>query len=243
MEYTHTDWNGFDRLDFSFEGKEAILVRPAQADAGRHYLIKTEYFGAFPAAEIEMLRHGWHLAYVQNDTRWGTVPDEERRGRFCEFLTREFGLAWKCIPVGMSCGGLHAICFAAQRPDLISALYLDAPVLNLLSCPLGMGHGRRLEDAWQEVRAAWGVDEISILSFRQHPLDRLEPLIAHRIPVLMIYGKADETVPYEENGGLLEARWREADIDIEVFGKPGCGHHPHGLEDLTPMIRFFLNHA
>lgn len=58
---------------------------------------------------------------------------------FCEFLHQEFGLDQKCLPVGMSCGGMHAVYFAAKYPERIAALYLDAPVLNLLSCPAGVG--------------------------------------------------------------------------------------------------------
>ena len=42
---------------------------------------------------------------------------------------------------------------------------------------------------------------------------------------------------------MRTARWREAGIEIEVHGKPGCGYHPHGLEDLAPIVRFMLTHA
>ena len=39
----------------------------------------------------------------------------------------------------MSCGGMHAVYIAAKYPEYVSLLYLDAPVLNLLSCPCGIG--------------------------------------------------------------------------------------------------------
>ena len=243
MEYTTSTWNGFRRLDFIFEGHEALLIQPETPEEGMNYLIKTVYFGAFPNAEIEMLRRGWHLAYIKNDFRWGTIADQDRRAAFCRFLTEEFGLAPRCIPVGMSCGGLEAICFGARHPEAVTSLYLDAPVVNLLSCPFGMGRGNSLDEAFPEIKAAYGLDEVSILSFRMHPLDRMGALIENKIPVLMVYGDSDVIVPYEENGALLVKKYQEEGLEVVVYGKEGCGHHPHGLEDPEPIVRFMLDHA
>ena len=53
-----TTWNGFRRIDFVFEGMEAILVFPKEPNANKNWLLKTEYFDAFPAFEIEMLQRG-----------------------------------------------------------------------------------------------------------------------------------------------------------------------------------------
>lgn len=190
-----------------------------------------------------MLKRGWRLAYIKNLNRWGVIEDQDMRADFCRFLRSEFALAERCVPVGMSCGGLHAVCFAARHPECVSALYLDAPVMNLLSFPMGFGAAKRALKEWDEVRRAYNIDETGILSFRQHPIDRMEPLYANRIPVLMVYGASDELVPYRENGALLEAEYRRRDLDIEVYGKPDCGHHPHGLADPVPLIRFILAHA
>ena len=59
-------WNGFKRIDFKFEEKEAILIFPEKPNNEKNWLFKTEYFGAFPDFEIEMVRKGWHLAYIKN---------------------------------------------------------------------------------------------------------------------------------------------------------------------------------
>ena len=81
----------------------------------------------------------------------GEVTQAELRvRRFRDFLTAEFGLSEKCVPVGMSCGGLHAVKLAAAHPEMVSALYLDAPVINLLSCPFGLGGGSDLEPSTQQ---------------------------------------------------------------------------------------------
>lgn len=43
------------------------------------------------------------------------------------------------VLIGMSCGGLQAVKQAARHPGMVSLLYPDAPVINLLSCPFGLG--------------------------------------------------------------------------------------------------------
>ena len=53
-----TLWNGFKRIDFEFEGREAILVFPKIPDNNKNWLIKTEYFDAFPELEIELVKKG-----------------------------------------------------------------------------------------------------------------------------------------------------------------------------------------
>ena len=42
-----SQWYGFKRIDFIFEGKEAILVFPNEPNKSKTWLLKTEYFDAF----------------------------------------------------------------------------------------------------------------------------------------------------------------------------------------------------
>lgn len=57
-----TIWNGFKKIEFDFEGRRAILVCPDTPTDGNKWLYKTEYFGAFPDFEIEMLKKGYYIA-------------------------------------------------------------------------------------------------------------------------------------------------------------------------------------
>ena len=135
-----TLYNGFRRIDFTFEGREALLIFPEKPNENKNWLLKTEYFSAFPDFQIQMLHRGWHLAFIKNITRWCLEEDLDLKKRFAEYLHAEYGLCEKCVPVGMSCGGLIGSKFAAKYPEKVSALYLDAPVMNLLSCPAGLGN-------------------------------------------------------------------------------------------------------
>lgn len=236
-------WNGFTCKTFEFEGREAHVVFPQNGN-GR-LALKTEYWNAFPAGEIALLENGFHLCFIKNDNRWGTDPDLDRKARFVRFVAAQYGLNERTIPVGMSCGGLFAIKFAAKYPELVSCLYLDAPVLNYLSCPCGFGTGEPLArgEAVKEILNALGLESVSqLIGYRQMPLDSVPELVKHRIPVLMIAGGKDNTVPYHENGALLEKAYMEAGIECQVHIKPECAHHPHGLETPDAVVKFALSH-
>ena len=149
------------------------------------------------------------------------------------------------IAVGMSCGGLIAIKFAAKYPDLVSCIYLDAPVLNYLSCPCGFGSGEPLArgETIKELLNALDLESVSqLIGYRQMPLDKLPELVKHRIPVILIAGGQDRTVPYHENGALLAQAYADAGIECQVHIKPECDHHPHGLETPEEMVKFVLSH-
>ncbi len=229
-------WNGFKRIDFEFEGREAILVFPLKPNKNKNWMIKTEYFDAFPNLEIEMIKRGWHLAYIKNITRWCLDEDLDLKKRFAEYVANEFGLHKKCVPIGMSCGGLIASKFAARHPSYVQVLYLDAPVMNFLSCPAGIGKAGK--SMMQEFVDATGMNLIDLINYRENPVDKLDILIQNKIPVVMVYGDSDEVVPYDENGQILEKYYRKNNGNIVVFGKENCGHHPHGLTDNTAIIEF-----
>lgn len=231
-----TLYNGFRRIDFTFEGREALLIFPEKPNENKNWLLKTEYFTAFPDFQIQMLHRGWHLAYIKNITRWCLEEDLDLKKRFAEFLHTEYGLYEKCVPVGMSCGGLIGSKFAAKYPECVSAMYLDAPVMNLLSCPAGLGIAENA--LYQEFEEATGMTISDLICYREHPIDKMHLLLENKIPVVLVYGDSDTVVPYKENGALLEKYYKENGGVIEVYGKAGCGHHPHGLPDNTPIIEF-----
>lgn len=234
-----TEWYGYRRLNFDFEGLAACLVCPKEANRSGHsprWLFKIEYFEAFPSFELAMLERGWYVAHVDNRTRWATPADRAVWPRFCAYLSARWGLRQKCLPVGMSCGGMEAVYFASEHPELVAALYLDAPVMDLLSCPYGMGKSE--SDFSAEFEAATGLSRSEMLHYRDHPIDRAPALLAARIPVMMVSGDADRTVPYDENGQRLTAFYRENGGVIHEIIKAGGDHHPHGLPDPAPLIEF-----
>ncbi len=243
VDYIESKWNGFRRFDFRFEDRKAILVFPDQAAEGNKWLLKTEYFDAFPSFELDMVKRGYYLAYLSNKTRWYTPEDADSKARFCEFLRREYAFHEKCIPVGFSCGGMHAVYFAAKYPQYVAALYLDAPVLNLLSCPCGVGASNGyLDDMYEEFVNATGMTRSELINYRNHPIDHVGELIKANIPTFLVCGDSDTIVPYAENGKVLSKMFVRQGGNLTEILKKGCDHHPHGLEDNTPLIEFVLKY-
>ncbi|MBQ7957130.1 MAG: alpha/beta hydrolase [Clostridia bacterium] len=236
-------WNNFETDEFIFEGHKASVVKPEIKNYNPVFVLKTEYRDAFPETEIEFLNRGFFVAFIENDNRWGTDRDLDRKARFVNFVSEKYGLHKKCIPVGMSCGGLIAIKFAAKYPELISCLYIDAPVLNYMSCPCGFGIGERIDDEnFTEILTALDMKSISeLICYRETPQDKIPDLIENRIPVVMVAGDSDTVVPYVENGILIEKAYREASLPIDIFIKRGCNHHPHGLENPSVTVDSILN--
>jgi hypothetical protein len=79
---------------------------------------------------------------------------------------------------------------AIRYPQLVSLLYLDAPVLNILSIA-GYGDGEFRPAFWQELVSAYGFNKSTIVNFRESPIDYLNVLIENDIPVVLVYGDAD----------------------------------------------------
>lgn len=228
MKFEATNWNGFEGVSFTFEGNCAQVIKPRCKPNGK-WALKTEYVHAFPSSEIELLNRGWHIAYNQNDNRWAENIDLERKGKFIKFVSEEFSLDKRCAMIGMSCGGLYAVKTTALYPELVSMLYLDAPVLNLLSCPCCMGVAT--DDLYPEYYQITGRTKSQMLSYRDNPIDKMDILLKHDIPILLVCGDSDTTVPYEENGMILKDYYEKNDGVIVTFLKKDCGHHPHGLEN------------
>ena len=223
-------WHGFEFESFVFEGHEAILVFPTTADEKKNWALKTEYWDAFPEEEIELLNQGFHVAWVDNVTRFATKEDCDTKARFVKFLSEKYGLRDKCVPVGLSCGGAHAVNFAGYHPECVICMFIDAPVLNFCSYP-GKLKNDHTERVWTRefVVAYPGVTRADLLCFEPHPLNRIDTLKKHKIPVIMVYGTDDAVVPYHENGQLMEEKYTDAHDLLILIPRVGEGHHPHGI--------------
>jgi pimeloyl-ACP methyl ester carboxylesterase len=234
-----SQWRGFTRLDFVVAGRPCILVAPREAAPGRPWIWRTEFFDHEPQADLALLERGWHVAYMDAKDMYGGPRAMALFGQFYARLVAHFGLAQRVVLEGFSRGGLYAFNFAASHPARVAGLYLDAPVLDILSWP---GRNRESKE-WKDCLAAYSVSEETISAFRGNPINRVGLVANGKIPIVVVAGDADTTVPLAENAGLLEKRYKELGGTIQMIIKPGGGHHPHSLPDPTPIVNFILQHA
>lgn len=143
-----TSWHGFDRYDFVLNEKtlqiksikatqkegngvsgpekgtrRCIVVVPKQAAEGNPWSWRGCYWDHQPQAEVELLKRGFHIAFITTD------PDETWDVWY-EFLTEEYGLSPRPAFIGMSRGGANAFTWGIAHPDKVSAICADNPGLS-----------------------------------------------------------------------------------------------------------------
>ena len=233
--------DGYTQIEFEFKGKKAIALLPPEELKNGKTIFKPEYFGAFPELQLEFVRRGYTMIFVSNRNRWGTDSELADQYEFINYCSREFDISSKVITIGMSCGGMMSVLLAAKYPDCIEALYIDAPVMNFLSCPANMCDAPDVLDSmWTEFENAWHMTKRDLMFFRGHPVDMLPILVKNKVKIYMAYGDSDKTVPYEENGLALERAYRDAGLSHLLYldKKVGCDHHPHGPTDIDFAIKY-----
>ncbi len=239
-----SEWNGFDRYDFIVAGKPVLVVAPKQAAPARPWVWHGEFFGHKPAPDIALLGRGFHVVHLSIPDLLGCPDAVTNWNRLHAELTGTYGFAQKPALVGLSRGGLYCYNWAIANPDKVACIYADAPVCDFRSWPGAFGKGKRSERDWQLVLSWWGFEsDAEARAYGGNPVDNLAPLARARVPLLHVYGDADEVVPWEENTGLVAERYRKLGGEITLIAKPGVKHHPHGLDDPTPIVEFIARHA
>ncbi len=234
-----SEWNGYARIDFEVAGRAGLVVKPTEAAPGRPWIWRTEFFGHEPQGDMALLARGWHVAYLDAKNLYGAPKAIALMEAFHAHVRKEYGLAERVVLEGFSRGGLYAFNYAVAHPKQVAALYLDAPVLEIRSWP-----GKKRESKeWKECLAVYGLTEETVAEFKGGPLDNVAVVAKARVPILSVCGGADKTVPFGENTGVLEKRYRELGGTVEVIVKEGGDHHPHSLKDPAPIVDFLLKHA
>jgi pimeloyl-ACP methyl ester carboxylesterase len=239
-----SDWHGFTKYDFEIDGKGVQVVVPKEPAAGRPWVWHGEFFGHKPAPDIELLKRGFHIAYVRVPDLLGAPLAVQHWNRCYAELTDKYGLNKKVALVGLSRGGLYCYNWGAANPEKVACIYGDAPVCDFKSWPGGKGKGKGSARDWKLVLERYEFkDDAAALAYDKNPVDNLAPLAAAKVPLLHVYGDADDVVPWEENTGLIAERYRKLGGEITLIAKPGVGHHPHGLTDSTPIVEFIEKHS
>ncbi|MFZ4763597.1 MAG: GDSL-type esterase/lipase family protein [Roseimicrobium sp.] len=239
-----SDWHGFDRYEFDWNGKLATVVAPKVAAPGKPWVWHGEFFGHKPDPDMALLAKGFHIAYLRMPDTLGCPATVAVWTEFYQHLTKEHGLAKKVALVGLSRGGLYCYNWAIANPDKVSCIYGDAPVCDFKSWPGGKGKGKGDPKNWAFVQKLWNfATEEEALAAKVNPVDNLGPLAKRKVPLLHVFGDADDVVPPAENTLLLAERYRALGGSIELVAKAGGGHHPHGLQDSSLIVNFIVRHA
>jgi pimeloyl-ACP methyl ester carboxylesterase len=242
---TTDHWHGFVRHRFRFQDRDAWVVVPDRPLPGRPWTWCMMFPDAFTVrcAVPALLAAGFHHAFLDVGNSFGSPDAVRSLAAFHDELVRR-GLAPRAALVGISRGGLYAHRLAAEHPEKVAAIYGDAAVCDFKSWPGGKGAGKGSPRDWQACLEAYRfADEPEALAWRGNPVDTLGPLAAAGIALVHVVGDADDVVPPAENALVVADRYAKLGGTIDVIHKPGCGHHPHGLDDPAPIVAFLVRHA
>jgi hypothetical protein len=239
-----SDWHGFQKYDFVVDGQPVLVVCPTEVASGKPWVWHGEFFGHKPAPDIALLKQGFHIVYMRVPNLFGSPKAVKHWDEFYKVLTAEYGFSTKPALVGLSRGGFYCYNWATANPTRVACIYGDAPALDLKSWPGGKGTGKGSAGEWARVQRVFDFKtEQEAIDYKLNPVDTLGPLAKAGVPLLHVYGDADIVVPWKENTGLIAKRYKELGGEITLIGKPGVGHHPHGLTDSTPIVDFILKHS
>lgn len=145
-----SQWHdGFERYDFVMN-TETLEISPYKAPAGENFAVRDPeegkrrcvvvapkkpapgnpwswqgcYWDHEPQAEVELLKRGFHIAYISANSE--LKPGKEWDAWY-DFLTTKHGLSPKPAFIGMSRGGEYAYTWATRNPGKVSCIYADNP--------------------------------------------------------------------------------------------------------------------
>lgn len=218
-----------ETINLTFNGFEATVIRPEHPNG--KWIWKTEFLYAFDKAEQELVKLGYTRVYYKICDMYGSERAVRLMHDFREFIVKEFDLSEKCVLFGFSRGALYAFNFARAYPEYVDKIYLDAPVLDVRTWP---HKGAQRDELCRE----YSISEDMLDDYPANPVKNFAELFSHGIPLLLVAGDSDDIVPFDKNGERMAEYCRENGIGITCIVKPGCNHHPHSLEDVTPIIDF-----
>ncbi len=236
-----SQYHGYDRFDFQVNGIDAIVVAPKAGAKGKPWVWRAEFFDHRPQTDLALLARGFHLTYIKVGNTFGCPDAMKHWDAFHALLTEKHGFAQKPALIGLSRGGLYCYNWAAANPDKVAVIYGDAPVCDFKSWPGGRGKGKGSKSDWAKLIKDYRFkDEAEALAYDKNPIDNLKPLAEKKIPLIHVVGDKDDVVPHEENTMIIKERYEKLGGEMKLIIKPGIGHHPHGLDDPTPVVEFIL---
>ncbi len=226
-------WHGFDRVDFKIEGRRALVVSPKQPRSDRAWVLRPAFPEAFPKADIELLKNGFYIAHFDTTHDYANLESRRLMDKFFNFMTKRHGFNNKVALEGLSRGGAFALMWANDDPSKLACVYVDNPVCDFREWPV-----KKQPNLIDDFRKKWNLKEGEEKNFNNSPIDNLEKLAKSGVPVLMIVGDRDNTVPFATNGKVYQDRFFDNGGALSLIIRQGANHHPHGLNNPAPIVDF-----
>ena len=241
MSVIKTDtFHGFTRYTVDYIGWQGWIVEPKNPQPGRKWVWCMKWPGAFAegTGQVDALERGYYYVYFEN-TKWMNPTGTEWAKKWRDFLVHRLGFAPKAHLIGLSWGGFFSSRYAANYPEDVADIYLDCPVMGF--------HDFKFEN-YLGKKSCWAQEDGAAHDWLNDPLmpvNLADRIAAAKLPILLLYGGKDKTVPPAGNCELFLKRLRAAGGDAQVVCRPENDHHPHGYTDKADfhkVVDFFASH-
>ena len=242
-----SNWKGYKRLDFNIGAKNAWLIAPNKALAGNPWIWRARFPGWHTDADSILVSEGFHLVYINTNNQYGSPKAVEAWDEMYTYVTENYKLNKKVALMGVSRGGLFVYNWAKSNPEKVYCIYVEAPVCDFKSWPMGK-NGKRSDKDWKNLKAEYGFssDEEAI-AYLDNPIDNLEPLVKAKIPIMHMVGLQDLVVPPEENTYVLINRYIRLGGTATVVpcteGKQKLEGHHFNIETPRYVADFIKYHS
>lgn len=242
------DWYGYRRHNFELEGCKGFIVEPPHPAPGLPWSWCLQWAEAFvprtPA--LQLLDRGFHHVHLDVFSTFLNDKGIKILEKFYDML-QKMHFNKKAALIGMSYGGLFSLRWSAEHPETVGAMYLDAP-----ACSLSFAGERNESNCHPSLRdfmqreyekhlVAYDASCVEdLINHPKNPFNNYLPIAEAKIPILAIRSGQDQSVLPELNIDILEEKLLSAGGNIQVIHRDLFGHHPHGLDDPTPLTGFIL---
>jgi hypothetical protein len=107
--------------------RRCVVIVPKKPALGNPWSWRGCYWDHQPQTEVELLRRGFHIAYVSANA---SLKPGKTWDAWYNILTDKHGLSTKPAFIGMSRGGEYAYTWATANPGKVSCIYADNPGVN-----------------------------------------------------------------------------------------------------------------
>jgi sialidase-1 len=243
-ETGESDWNGYTKISFKLDTIPAYVVVPKVASPGKPWIWRTSWPDYHFEVDLELLHHGFHVAYIEVLDLLGSDKALDIMDRFYSAVRERYGLAEKCAIEPNSRGGLHAYRYTARHPERIACLLGDVPVMDFRSWP-----SPKDSIQWNNIMQSYGFrNNDEAMTYDGNPVSEkiLAPIAAARIPLRHTICLSDSVVPVRVNTLRAQAVLRKMGWDIELVIVPESGElngHHFPFPDAFGSAQFVIRHA
>jgi hypothetical protein len=245
-EIKSSQWKGFDRQSFIFEGRKAFVTLPQEAAEGKPWIWRARFPGWHTEVDLILLEKGFHIAYADVAGLYGSPQAVEHWDKFYPFVREKYDLATKMTIECVSRGGLITYNWAKQNPEKVNCIYAEAPVCDIASWPAGQGKGIGSKGDWKKAPRAYKMTPEELLKWNNNPIDNLAPLAKAGVPIYHVVHRDDKVVPNGENTEVLIKRYKElggsAILKIQTGESKTKGHH-FKIESIPEALEFILTNS